>query len=148
MMNIFSNQPQIISESIEINPEWKEITPPAPLKSKTLIQNVSLKMPESVWREATWDESDPKRQTLKYGDGKIGKIEAILYDDKGESYELQINAKGGGFQLGRKVAPRNPNEPPTNKPDFPTDRVYTKLRIRSDVTIRLDKIEWTGYNPK
>lgn len=147
-MNFLSSQPQIISESIEIGSDWKEIVPSVPLKSKNLRQNVSLKMPESIWREATWDESDPKRQTLKYGDGKSGKIEAILYDDKGETYELQINGKGGGFDLGRSVKPRNPNDPPNNQPDFPTDRGYTKLRIRSDVPLRLDKIEWTGYNPK
>lgn len=147
-MFFLSSSPQIISESIEIGTDWKEIVPPAPLKSKTLHHNVSLKMPESIWRDATWDESDQKRQTLKYGDGKRGKIEAILYDNKGESYELQINGKGGGFDLGRPVKPRNPNEPPSKEPDFPPDRTYTKLRIRSDVPLRLDKIEWTGYNPK
>lgn len=147
-MNFLSSQPQIISESIEINSDWKEIVLSVPLESKNLRQNVSLKMPESIWREAIWDESDPKRQTLKYGDGKSGKIEAILYDNKGETYELQINGKGGGFDLGRPVKPRNPNDPPNNQPDFPTDRVYTKLRIRSDVPLRLDKIEWRGYDPK
>lgn len=147
-MIFLSSQPQVISESIEIGTDWKEIVPASPLKSKNLHQSVSLKMPESIWREATWDESDPKRQTLKYGDGKRGKIEAILYDNKGESYELQINAKGGGFDLGRPVKPRNPDEPPRNEPDFPVDTVFTKLRIRSDVPLRLDKIEWTGYNPK
>lgn len=147
-MIFLSSQPQIIAESIEIGTEWKEIVPPSPLKVKNLHQNVSLKMSESVWREATWDESDPKRQTLKYGDGKTGKIEAILFDEKGESYELQINGKGGGFNLGRPVKPRNPDEPPNNQPDFPSDRTFNKLRIRSDVPLHLDKIEWTGYTPK
>jgi hypothetical protein len=147
-MNFLSSQPQIISEAVEVGTDWKEIVPPTPLRSKTLVHNVKLIMPDSIWREATWDESDPKRQTLKYGDGKRGKIEAILYDDKGDAYELQINGKGGGFDLGRPVKPRNPNEPPRNEPDFPADRNFTKLRIRSEVPLKLDKIEWTGYNPK
>jgi hypothetical protein len=146
--NIFSNQAQLISGAVEVGNEWKEIVPPAPLKSVKTIQYVSLRMPESVWKNADWDESDPKRQTLKYGDGRTGKIEAILYDDKGASYELQINGKGGGFDLGRAVPARNPDAPPSNKPMFPTDRVYTKLKIRSDVPLNLEKIEWSGYNPK
>lgn len=147
-MGFFGSQPQIISESIEIGTEWKEIVPATPLRSTSLHQNISLKMPDSIWREATWDETDPKRQTLKYQDGKSGKIEAILFDDKGVSYELQINGKGGGFELGRPVKARNPNEPPSNEPDFPKDRTYIKLKIRSDIPLKLDKIVWTGYNPK
>jgi hypothetical protein len=143
-----TKQPQEISGPIRIDSEWKEIVPSTPLKSIKTIQYVSLRMPESVWRNADWDESDPKRQTLKYGDGQRGKIEAILFDDKGESYELQINGKGGGFDLGRKVPARNPDVAPSNKPVFPTDRLYTKLKIRSDIPLNLEKIEWSGYNPK
>lgn len=142
------NKSQPISNAIEIGQDWQEIIPPEPLKSKTSIQYVSLRMPENVWRNADWDEADTSHQTLKYADGTRGRIEATLFDEKGEAYALQINAKGGGFDLGRKLPPRNLNEPPKHIPDFPPDRVYTKLKIRSDVTLRLDKIEWTGYNPK
>jgi hypothetical protein len=140
--------PQPISNAIEIGPSWQELIPPEPLKSRAWVQHVSLRMPESVWRNASWDETDSRLQTLKYADGACGKIEAILFDEKGETYELDIAAIGGGFDLGRMLPPRNPNEPPRNTPNFPTDRVYTKLKIRSDIVLRLDGIEWTGYNPK
>lgn len=142
------NQTQPVSEAIEINNDWKEIIPPTPLKSNYLIQHISLKVDQSIQQNIELDGNDPNHQTLKYNDGKSGKIEASLYDDKGEIYPLQINGKGAGILLGRKLPPRDPNKPPENKPSFPADRVYVKLRIRSEVPLQIEKIEWTGYNPK
>lgn len=138
------NQTQPVSEAIEINSDWKEIFPPNPLKSKYSVHHISLKLNQPV----ELDGNDPNNLTLKYKDGKSGKIEASLYDDKGESYPLQISGKGAGILLGRKLPPRDPSSPPENKPVFPADRVYVKLRIRSELPLQVEKIEWTGYNPK
>ncbi|MDQ6787990.1 MAG: hypothetical protein M3033_14385 [Acidobacteriota bacterium] len=148
MEKAVTTQGQQISGAIDVGSDWVEITPPAPLKSTASIQHVSLKMPEAVWRSADWDERDKERKTLKYADGRSGRIEAVLYDDKGEGYELYISGKGGGFDLARKLPARNLNEPPRTEPDFPADRLFTKLKIRSEVPLHLEKIEWVGYDPK
>lgn len=82
-------------------------------------------------------------------DGRKTRIEAFLFDDKGESYELQIGGTGGGVTLTRKFV----IEIIDGKADytflnFPTDRVYVKLKIRSEIPLKFDSIEWRGSKPK
>ncbi len=146
--HLIKESPQKVSDSIDLGPEWIELYPPNPLISKASIQYISLKMSEQIWRQADWDPQDATLQTLLYENGNRGKIQAILFDDKGQSYELQIIAKGDGFDLGQKITKRTFNEPPKTAPDFPFERTYVKLRIRSDVLLHIDRIEWSGYNPK
>lgn len=132
---------QPISGAVEIGTDWVEITPPTPLKSVQSQQYVSVEM-----KGADMWEEDLK--TVKYKDGRKGKIEAFLFDEKGQSYELEIGGISGGVNLARKLPPRTPDAPPRVEPDFPRDRLYTRLRIRSEVPIRSEKIEWVCTTPK
>jgi hypothetical protein len=132
---------QPISGAVSIGSDWMEISPPAPLKSVDMQQHVHLKM-----QGVELAENDYK--TVKYRDGRLGKIEALLFDDKGYSYELQIVGIGVGIYLSRKRSPRPLDAPPTHEPDFPHDRVYTKLRIRSDIPIHSDEIRWVCTHQK
>lgn len=132
---------QAISGPVEIGTEWVEITPPAPLKSVQSQQYVSVTMKGAD----TWEQD---LKTVKYKDGRKGKIEAFLFDEKGQSYELEIGGIGGGVDLARKLPPRTPDSPPRVGPDFPHDRAYTRLRIRSEVAFRSEKIEWVCMTPK
>lgn len=132
---------QPISEIIEIGPEWKEVTAPEPLRSVARIQKVSVRT-EGV---ATLEQNDDGRAILRFTNGESGRIEATLIDDRGAEYELQIvgiGGAGGGVYLGIKHDLREGSDPPASEPDFPRDRNYPKLRIRSDVRIQCDKIEW------
>ncbi len=145
---LVSSQP--ISGAVEVGGEWLEITPPAPLKSVKVRQNVHVE----ISGLKSWDDGKQKvivpedGKIVTFADGRRGKIEARLFDDKGDSYELAIYGLSGGINLSRKRPPRSPDEPPTLEPDFPRDRVYTKLRVRSDVPFRSEKIEWVCTNPK
>ena len=146
--DIFLTKPQSISGAMEIGSDWKEVIPPEPLKSTKSIQYVSLKMDERIWRNADWEVADKKLQTLKYPDGRQGKIEAFIVDEHDQRYELHISGIGDGFDLGVLREPRRLDGPPDTAPDFPVNRNYVKLRIRSDIPLRLEKIEWSGYDPK
>ena len=140
---------QPISDAITIGSEWIEIVPPAPLIPYATLQEVILRFDNYDRKNFT---DDLRGEILNLADGRKTKIEAFLFDDKGESYELQIMAtggEGGGFTLGRKMIPDIADGKPNYKYlDFPTDRIYTKLKIRSEIPIKCSKIEWICYNNK
>lgn len=132
------SSPKEVSGAIEIGNEWKEITPPETLRSTVKIHKFSVQTDDVKG----YDTSDKNAQTLEFENGKSGKVEAILYDDKGNEYNLGIvgvGGKNGGFYLGKV---HEPDKRDLKEPDFPKDRVYKKLKMRSDVTFQVKKIEW------
>lgn len=138
---IGNSKAQPVSGAIQIGNEWREIIPPEPLKSVSLIHKVSVRT-DTV---ETFDETDKTNRTIKFKNGQSGRVEAVLFDEQGSEYELRlagIGGEGGGFYLGRDVPPRNSNKPPDREPDFPFDKKYTKLKIRSSVPFQSKKIEW------
>lgn len=140
-MPLINSKAQPISGAVQIGNEWIEIKPPEPLKSVSRIHKVSFRT-DAV---ETFDETDKTNRTMKFKNGQSGQVEAVLFDEHGNGYELSlagIGGEGNGFYLGRFLPPRNPNEPPSEKPDFPYDKTYTKLKIRSDVPFQSEKIEW------
>jgi hypothetical protein len=140
-LTIMNSDAQIISGSVKIDGEWREITPPAPLKSQVPVHKISIRTKEV----ATFDTDDGTGRTLKFKDGRSGKVEAILYDNDGNGYELKlagIGGEGGGFYLGINRPPRQPGSPPDKEPDFPYNQSYTKLKIRSEISFQCEKIEW------
>lgn len=134
---------QELSGALTIGSEWIEIIPPAPLKTYGTRQAISVEYSAQGFNYT----DDEKGEILNLADGRKTKIEAFLYDSQGEEYELQMIASG--FLLGRKWVKENIAT--TSEyiiPKFPTDRTYTKLKIRSEIPIDCKKIEWIGYNPK
>ena len=137
---------QPISSAVTIGSEWVEIVPPTPLKPFGSEQWVNLGYTE--YSKSGYSDG-VEGTTLNLADGRKTRIEAFLYDDKGENYELQIGGVGGGVVLSRKMLVINTNGKPDYKAlDFPTDRTYTKLRIRSEIPLKVNQIEWVGHNPK
>lgn len=140
---------QEISGSVTIGSEWTEIVPPVPLKPYATLQEVVLRFDDYDRKNFT---DNLQGEILNLADGRKTKIEAFLFDDKGESYELQImgtGGEGGGFTLSRKMIPDIANGNPNYKYlNFPTDRTYVKLKLRSEIPIKCDKIEWVCYNNK
>lgn len=140
---------QPVSGPIEIGPEWVEIIPPAPLKPYGTLQYLVIGYHE-------YDKNDysagRKGEILNLADGRKTRIEAFLYDDRGESYELQITGTGGvggGISLNRKLKMEVVDgKPEYTLPDFPNDRTYTKLKIQSEIPLKCDRVEWKGSSPK
>ena len=132
------SSPQEVSGAVEIKEEWAEITPPKPLRSSVKTHKFSVQTDDVKG----YDASDKNAQTLEFENGKRGKVEAILFDDKGNEYILGIvgvGGKNGGFYLGKVHSLDKPN---LKEADFPKDRVYSKLKIRSEVIFQIKKIEW------
>lgn len=138
---------QTISGPITIGSEWIEIIPPEPLRPIVNYQWISL----GFYGENKGDFTDQNQKdtALILQDGRKNRIEAFLFDDKGESYELQIVGRGGGIILRRKGEVREENGRfYYSSVNFPTDRVYTKLKIKSEIPLACDKIEWIGSKPQ
>lgn len=144
MKPFLAAQSQAISGAVEIGAEWQEISAAELLKASQPRHYVWLE----TGQIETFDSRDPEHQTVVFKNGQRGKIEAFLFDDQGESYELMVGMTGGGIGLSRKLPPRATVEPPQTEPDFPLGRTYTKLKIRSSLPIHCDKITWIGSTPK
>lgn len=129
---------QPISGAVEIGTDWTEIAPPEPLEplgeSNKIIFNCSVDETKPIDKEGT-------KISLK--DGTSTNIEAVILDSKGETSELGIGGYGGGFIMYR----RNPAKGSLSG-EFPKDRTYTKLKIRSQLPVKCESIEWFSYVPK
>ena len=148
LFGLFNNsRVQAVSGAIQIGSGLTEIKPPEPLRSVSRIHNISVRT-DAV---ETFDENDKTNQTIKFKNGESGRVEAVLYDEQGNGYELSLAGIGGagnGFYLGRRLPPRNTDEPPRKEPDFPFDKTYVKLKIRSSVPFESEKIEWIAETQK
>lgn len=148
MFEMFKNSGvQKVSGSVQIGSEWTEIKPPEPLKSSARIHKISVR----TGAVETFDETDKTGQTIKFKNGESGRVESVLFDEQGNGYELSLAGIGGagdGFYLGRNLPPRNPDEPPRKEPDFPYDKTYVRLKIRSNVPFQSEKIEWIAETQK
>lgn len=132
--------PQKISGAVEIGPEWIEIVPPQPLRP--IVHDPWITLGFLGYSKGDYNDRETE-ESLNLADGRKTKIEAFLFDDKGDSYELQLSGVGGGIILGRKMKVEIIGGKQENTVlNFPSDRVYTKLKIRSEIPLACDKIEW------
>lgn len=130
-----------ISGAFEINADWKEFTPQPPLESERKIQYVGLIL-DGV---KNWDEKDKRKLLSK--DGSAVFIEVEVYDEQGNKYTLTPNSIGRYVMFGKPFE-GDPLDAPSKEPDFPRDRKYTKIRIRSDKNIQCQRIVWGTYTRK
>lgn len=142
---------QPISGPITIGAEWVEVVPPAPLRPYGNSQFVNLEV--EGFKKTGWKYYDDENTILELADDRTTNVEAFLFDNKGQSYQLEVSQTSGGPQLYRKGKIKwsgkpNFSEPDYSEVDFPSDRLFTKLRIRSEISLNCKKIEWVGYNPK
>lgn len=125
--------------AVEIGNEWIEIKPDPPLESSQQFQYVGLKL--SGVKD--WDEKDKRKILLD--DGSSVLIEVELSDERGNTYSLVPNRIGQYVEFGKDKSDVPLSAPPSTEPDFPQDRVYTKVRTRSERTIKCEEIIWGAY---
>jgi hypothetical protein len=133
---------QPISGAIDIGKEWIEIVPPKQLKAISSLNYIVVKA-------KGLDKGPDRYRSVKYPDGSTGKIEARLYDDKGQAVdfdcyfwhnitELTIWKKGTNFE----------DDDPSHKiQGFPHNTTFVRAQIRSDTHLHCDSIEWVGDTP-
>src|SRR5262249_23779163 len=76
---------QPISGPIDIGKEWVEIAPPKPLKAISYFNYIVVKA-------KGLDQGPDMYRSVKFPDGSTGKIEARLYDDKGNAVDFDYYA--------------------------------------------------------
>lgn len=133
---------QPISGAVEIGSEWTEIIPPQPLKPLGKLSKINFR--------CSIDDNKPidKDGSVIYlKDGRTTKVEAVISDNKGEKFDLGIAGYGNGFIMYRKMSSEVKGEKPFFSGDFPQDRIYTKLIVRSEIPLKCDNIEWISYVP-
>ena len=128
-----------IHSAVEIGTDWIEITPQPPMKSSQQFSYIGLKL-DTI---KDWDKND-KKKLLLTDDSPI-LIEVELSDDQGNKYTLIPNRIGKYIEFGKDKSDIPLSAPPSNEPDFPPDRVYTKVRIRSERPIKCDQVIWGNY---
>jgi hypothetical protein len=142
---------QPISSAVTIGSEWVEIIPPAPLIPYGSSQYIDLEC--DGYKKTDWSSSVDNENVLELADGRITKIEAFLFDNKGQGYELKVYQTSAGPELVRKGKVKwsgeaNFSEADYSEVNFPPGSVFTKLRIQSQIPLKCSKIEWTGGNQK
>ena len=136
--------PQTVSGSITIGSSWMEIVPPKPLKPLGVTNWITL----GCKNYKVFDWAENEKNILELADGRNTKIEAYLYDDRGESYLLRIYQTSNGPELHRKeLSEIGDGKNNYSTVEFPKDRVYIKLKIRSEIPLECDNIEWQGSKP-
>jgi hypothetical protein len=135
---------QPISGPIDIGKEWVEIVPPKPLKAISYFNYIVVKA-KGI------DRGPDVYRSLKFPDGSTGKIEARLYDEKGQVVDFDYYAWQNITQLTiMKKGTRFPDDggPQFLSQDFPHNTRFAKVQIRSDVQLHCDSIEWEGSTSK
>jgi len=144
---------QPISGPVSIGPEWVEIIPPEPLIPYGTDQEIVIGYLDYDRKNSSFDDT---LEILNLSDGRKTKIEAVIFDDEGKQYELQISGVGGvhgGVWFTKKGEVKWSGEPNFSQADysdvrFPQNRSFTKLKMRSEIPLNCEYIEWVGVNPK
>jgi hypothetical protein len=137
---------QPVSGPIDIGREWTELVPPKPLRAVS-FSNYLIVAAKGL--DETLDTS--RFRSIKFPDGSTGKIEARLYDEKGNAvdFDYYVWSDKNVVTL-RKKGTRFPEDggTPATNPDFPYNTTFVRVQIRSDVNLHCDSVEWGGHTGK
>jgi hypothetical protein len=120
---------QPVSGKTEIGADWKDIVPPSPLQVVENEQSIRLRL--------TGIEDMTHSNSLILTDGREITFTAVVIDDQGSSYPLSL----GGIAGDQHAYFYRAGEYPPG-PDFDVDRTIVKLRLKSDLPLELDEIQW------
>lgn len=129
-----------VATNVQINSVWTEIIPQNPLKIVKRLQKIYL--------EIECEQNENQEENVWYlEDGTIINPQVQLIDEFGNTYDLE----GGNAA----VKPITSDLWKASKLGFsyrlgklPTDRKYTKIRVRNDQTFTCSKITWLNYERK
>jgi hypothetical protein len=134
---------QLISNEIEIGNDWIEIVPPESIEPLGPQNWILLRFDyyKELSKNVRIDHS------IILNDGRTVKIEAVLFDNQGNTFDFFPGGYGGGGVHLYDESPTNAQGVSLN-PKRLLDRKFTKMKIRSSALIRVDKIEWVSAIPK
>jgi hypothetical protein len=131
-----SSSLRIVAENVTVNQKWLEITLTEPLvaKDKLYILGLELKNVKNLL--------DNNSSTLKLIDGTNLQLEVELVNSKNETTKLYPTGITGFVEFGKKTFDQSKIEDAYFKPG----EEFSKIRIRCDKEISLDKIIWTKFD--
>lgn len=120
---------QPVSGRTRFGVDWKDIVPPSPLQ---VVENEqSIRLRSAGIKDMTHSDS------LILTDGRKVTISAVVVDDQGTSYPLSLGGIAGAQHA---YFYRAGDYPPG--PDFNVERTIVKLRLKSDLPLEVDEIQW------
>lgn len=123
----------VLAENIIISSDWKEIESIGRIKIEKDNQFISIVLEPPL-------EPDTGKGGIKTPNGQVLNPEIKLVDADGEEYSFTYY---GGRRTNDKVMANY-----KYKGILPLDKIYSKVRIRSDFPIKAKQILWSGYNTK
>jgi len=120
-----------IAGSTAITSRWLEIGPVPALKPSGKQSLVILELEGDY-------TPDFQAQMLRFPDGTLGMPEVQLVDEQGNTFPLRFLMVHHRDRTGSDVM----GGAGFGSPDLPTDRSYSKVRIRSDKPMKCSKIIW------
>ena len=127
---VSSNSEQIVSGPVTLSSEWTEFIPRKPLRPEKQWHNIVLDVDptEGLVEDNLHDEH------MQLANGVNLKPEIQLVDSQGNVFAMQVSRSA--------VPSRYNNGLIGYVSNLPEDRVYTKVRVRSNAPVRLSKIVW------
>lgn len=122
-----------IAGETTITSQWLEIGPAPALKPSGKQSLIILELEGDY-------TPDFQAQMLRFPDGSLGMPEVQLVDQEGHVFQLHFlmvhhrDRTGSNFMGGAGFG----------SSDLPTDRGYSKVRVRSDKPMKCSKIIWRG----
>lgn len=111
---------------------WLEIVPKSPLRVERQRHMVALELDKSI-------QTENDGSGLVLPDGSVVRPQVELVDEDGETYELNVRSLFISPSKGKTLAYFSGR-------DLPTDKSYVKVRIRSNKSVRCQRIFWRNYN--
>ena len=124
------NSVTTVSGPLTLSTEWIELSPKEPLHPSKQYQLILLEVDPA---EALVVDNT-KLERIQLGNGVLLKPEIQLVDSKGNVFIAEVYRSPVPSYLDNSIV--------GNVQDLPQDRVYTKVRVRSDAPVRLTRIVW------
>jgi len=120
-----------LADEVLITSEWIEVGSKDTLKIEKDVHYLSIVLKPKY-------ELDMVNKGIKTPEGGLIKPEIILVDSKGGKKPLTVS---GGRRAGNNVYVNFGHEK-----EIPADLKYSKIMIRSDKPLPVNKLIWSGYN--
>ena len=126
-----------LSGALTISDQWIELQPQKPLKADKDLHYVVLDLEPPFTDDLLNKGQGPdKGRGVLMPDGEVINPEIEIFDEYGNSFKLTYHGSTGAFRSNQDTAYAYP------KDEFPRDRVYKRVRIRSRRPIKVKAIYW------
>jgi hypothetical protein len=150
ILSLFPKERQVCGE-MTVGNEWVEIKPQPPLKASKRTQDLNLYVADKHTAYWNKDDSTDDSDAMLSPDGSLIKPEVQLMDEYGTVYKLHsvsfFGTEPGGTGLDGGMGFSKDFDQYLDS-NFPQDRAYTTIRIRSAKPIHISKIVWECRTPK